>query len=517
MHLRSYQIETISQLRKLLSSGKKRLILQAVTGAGKTVMAAEVIRLAEEKGKRVLFLAHRRELVRQCSDKLRQFGVLHQVIMVGENPGPLMVAMSNPVQVASKDTLWARAVRSRKLDLPPADLIICDEAHRSLSRTFCELIAKYPAATVIGLTATPARGDGRGLDELYEGMVQSISCQELIDQGFLVPYKVFAPYRPDLEGVKVVNGDWHKQQLEQRMDKTELVGDIVENWKLLANGRQTLVFASGVAHSMHLADAFEKAGIVSAHLDGSTPLADRDDIMRRVMSGDVMVLCNCDVATEGTDIPPISCVVLARPTRSIVRYKQMVGRGMRVWEGKEDCLLLDHSGCVYNHGFPDEDIPWTLSGKEKIDEVVKKARKEGKMKEQIVCKKCHAMFSGKPACPQCGTVVRNRKGKEVATKDGLLKEVERGKKYAATPEERQRFWQYALAIACNKFQALGVAAGMFSQRFGQPPWKFQECKPMPKERDAWKKKAIEVFPTYGKPKAVQPISPTAQDEQGHFF
>lgn len=515
MQLRPYQIEAIAKLRQLLGEGKKRLVLQMTTGGGKTVVAAELIRLASEKGRRVLFLAHRRELVRQCSDKLRQFGVHHQIIMVGEDSGALLVAMSNPVQVASKDTLWSRAVRSKKLDLPPADLIIADECHRSNSRTWRELLGKYPVSTLIGLTATPARGDGRGLNEIYDGMVQAISCEELIKQGYLVPYKVFAPYRPDMKGVKVVAGDYQRKELEFRMDKVELVGDIVDNWLQLAQGRQTIVFASGVAHSIHLMEAFKKAGIVAAHLDGKTPLDERDEIMRKMLSGEITVLSNVDCCTEGTDIPSVGCIVLARPTKSIVRYKQMVGRGMRVWEGKEDAILLDHSGCVYKHGFPDEEVPWTLDGKEKIDAAFQKAKKEGKGKEPIVCKHCHAVFHGVPKCPNCGAEARQKKGKAVQTKDGLLKELKRGETYAATQQELQTYWHYVLGITANIGKSLGCAATMFKQQFRKLPWEVQDLWPMPKSRDDWKRQTRDVYPNYQK--TAKPKQNPKDDPQGHFF
>lgn len=410
----------------------------------------------------------------------------------------LHVALSNPIQVASKDTLWSRAVRTKEIPLPPADLIIVDECHHSMSKTWRELLAMYPNAVIIGLTATPSRGDGCGLEELYQGMVQAISCTELIEQGFLVPYKVFAPYRPDLKGVKISSGDYNRQQLEQRMDKSELVGDIVENWHKLAEGRQTIVFASGVEHSIHLAEAFTRSGVPAMHLDGKTPIEDRDEIMRMVMGGDIQILCNCDVCTEGTDIPPVSCVVLARPTKSIVKYKQMVGRGMRPWEGKVDALLLDHAGCVYRHGFPDEDVPWTLSGKEKIDTTYQKLKAEGKVRDPIVCKACHAVFFGKPECPNCGAAARQKRGKAVKTKDGLLTELNRGETYQPTREEKQRYWHRCLGVTANKGRTLKHAAAMYSDHFGEPPWNTYGLSNVPVSGSDWSKKTSDVFPGFVK-------------------
>ncbi len=496
MDLRPYQVDAINRLRSLVGGGKKRLILQMTTGGGKTVCAAELIRLAVSKGKRVLFLAHRRELVRQCADKLRAFGVTHQVIMADQDTGRVLVTYSNPVQVASKDTLWSRAMRSKRIDLPPADLVICDEAHRSLSKTWVALINKYPEATVIGLTATPSRKDGSAMGSIYDDMVKAISCQELISGGYLVPFKVFAPYRPSLKGVKVVAGDYNKVQLEERMDKVELVGDIVANWKELAGDRQTIVFASGIEHSMHICQEFTRAGVTAVHVDGETPPDERDESFKMVMNGDVQVLCNCDVCVEGTDLPPVSCIVLARPTKSIVRYKQMVGRGMRPWPGKEHAVLLDHAGCVYFHGFPEDDVEWSLEGGKVEERTAAKKKAKGES-EPIICKKCHCAFRNGSRCPNCGAEVKVRKPKAVKTKDGSLTELKRGETYQATREEKQRFWHYCLGVTANRGQTLRVAAGMYSGHFGEPPWKTSDMSHMP-ARNQWQSRTCDVFPHFVK-------------------
>ena len=244
-------------------------------------------------------------------------------------------------------------------------------------------------------------------------MVCAIPTKELVRLGFLVPCRIFAPYRPDLKGLKTTKSDYVLDQLQTRMDVAELVGDVVEHWKELAKDRQTIVFASGVQHSIHLKDEFIKHGIPASHVDGGTPLDERDDAFRMFLSGDVQVLCNCDVATEGTDLPIAACCVLARPTKSIVKYKQMIGRVMRPWPGKVDALILDHAGCVYRHGFPDEDVPWTLDGNAKIQDAILKQRKKGERSEPIICKKCHCAYHGMN-CPNCGYAPPKR-GRSVTT------------------------------------------------------------------------------------------------------
>lgn len=451
-------------------------------------MAAMVITSAVDKGKRVLFLAHSRELVHQCAAKLQSIGVDCGVIMAGE---PL--EDWKQVQVASKDTLHARAVRRSKMKLPMADLVILDEAHRSLAKSWVDLVKQYPKAIVMGLTATPARGDGTGLGQLYEVIVPTCPTAKLIEDGYLVPSKVFAPYIPDLTGVKRgCDGDYDKAQVEHRMDKSTITGDIIRHWKLLASERPTLVFAAGISHSMHIRDQFREAGVKAAHVDGTMPKEDRDEILRRFSSGDIQVLSSCDVLTEGVDLPLCSCVVIAKPTKSIVRHKQMLGRGMRPFEGKDDLLILDHAGNVTRPGlgFPDEDIEWTLDGKKKAN---KQSDPKKAPREPTVCKKCFCAYYTAGVCPNCGFKPEIKNRTRVNVKDGQLVEVKKGQKLEQTPESMQRYWMYCLRTCGYRGMNPRKAAGMFSGVFKVPPW---ECKvrPVP-NRGEWDRRIDELYPT----------------------
>lgn len=488
MKLRPYQLDSIEQLRQAVREGKKRLILCAPTGSGKTVSAAAIIHGAVERGKYVLFVAHARELVNQCSAKLWEFGITHGIIMRGEE----MEDMTK-VQVASKSTLLSWLNRM-KLTQPPADLVIVDEAHRSVSKWWRHLIEMYPDAVVIGLTATPARA---GLGEMYEGMVQAVPSSQLIAEGYLVPTRVFAPYSPNLKGVPVCNGDFSKKPLERRMDRPQLVGDIVGHWKKLAEDRQTIVFASGVQHSLHIRDEFLKAGIACEHLDGTTDVDERDGILKRLADGDTRIVTNCAVLTEGFDCPVASCVVLACPTRSYVKYRQMSGRVQRPSPGKKDALLLDHAGCVYMHGFPDDDVEWTLDDSKSIEDEVRERRKDGKMKEPICCPACHAMFSGKPACPNCGYKLQ-RKAKPQEVKQGMLVEVDRELTVNKEAEDRQRFWHRCLAIMANKGRTASAAGAMFKDRYGEWP---ADMRNVPSGND-WKMLVADLYPQYIKRKGA---------------
>jgi DNA repair protein RadD len=166
-------------------------------------------------------------------------------------------------------------------------LVIVDEAHHIRARTYTKILDAYPNAVIVGLTATPCRGDGRGLGNVFETMIECPSVAELIRDGYLVGTKVYAPSRPDLTGVRVERGDYLEAQLATRMNTARLVGDIVEHWLRLGGRRPTVVFATGVAHSMHIRDEFRRVGVMAEHLDGATPTEERDKILADLAEGRV--------------------------------------------------------------------------------------------------------------------------------------------------------------------------------------------------------------------------------------
>ena len=276
MDLRPYQLEIVLAVLDD-ARGFHRPLIVAPTGSGKTVIAAEITRRCENK--HILFLAHRRELIFQTRDHLAEFGVAAGVILAGE---PLNLMRG--VQVASVQTLWSRCVRGDR-DLPYADIVFIDEAHHARARTYRKIIEGYPNALIIGLTATPCRKDGRGLGSTFDTMIQCPQVEELIDLDFLVKTRVFAPSAPDLKGVRVRQGDYVESELAERMDRPKLVGDIVAHWHRHAERRKTVVFASSVGHSIHLAEEFVKSGVCAEHIDGKTPKDERDAILTAAIIG----------------------------------------------------------------------------------------------------------------------------------------------------------------------------------------------------------------------------------------
>lgn len=463
---REYQELVTQDARMAFASGARRILVVAPTGSGKTVIAAQIARSAVEKGKRVLFLAHRRELVKQCEAKLLEFGVDNGVIMAGED-----TMYAYEVQVASIDTLRARALNSDRLELPPADVVFVDEAHRSLAPTYLRLMKAYPHAAVIGLTATPVRGDNKGLGGIYESMVQAPSVAELTALGYLVPARYFAPTIPDLTGVKVVRGDYDAKQLEKAMDQRKPVGDVIENWARICPDRPTIVFAAGVRHSMHLRDEFVKAGVRAVHVDGEMTRDERDHAISGLRDGTYQVVTNCMVLTEGFDMPELSCCVLVRPTKNIGLYLQMAGRVLRPAPQKADTIIIDHSGNVYEHGLVADDHAWQLDEGQPLrpPDARAKARREG----HITCVKCCTVYSGQKQCPHCGYIPQ-RVGKHLETKHAVLTEVEaKGRKTARkktyTMEEKQGWHAMLQGYARDKGKSRGWVSHTYKAKFGVWP------------------------------------------------
>jgi superfamily II DNA or RNA helicase len=263
--LRPYQQSLITQFHEAVAAGQRHILLVCPTGSGKTVVGAEIINGYLQAGGRVLFLAHRREIIQQTCAKLWAIGIDAGVIQAGVPP-----RCGERVQVASLATLHARAIRSSRMEMPPADLVVVDETHHATARSYRQILAQYPSAVIVGLTATPVGGDGKGLGDVYQVMIEGPPISELVGLGYLVPSIVYAPSQPDLKGIRVDKGDYNLSQLGERMSDGKLVGDIIGHWLKLANRRPTVAFASGVRHSIFLRDEFRRASVLAEHIDAST-------------------------------------------------------------------------------------------------------------------------------------------------------------------------------------------------------------------------------------------------------
>jgi superfamily II DNA or RNA helicase len=455
--LRPYQSDAIDRLRARIAEGIRRIILVLATGAGKTLCSSAIIMMALALGNRCLFVAHRRELIKQCFCKLVRSGVPpHQIgiVMAGVPAGgstslfdPLNGGLSDddiwrlfarsrpnaPVQVASVDTLRGRAK-------PPADLVIIDECHRSLARSYVSLRDVYPDAVFLGLTATPCRGDGRGLGEFYEHLEIVASPSMLMEQGWLVRPDIWSvplDRVPDLSGIRVKDGDFDEDELAAVMDKQTLIGDIVDHWYRRAQGVRTIAFAVNIEHSKHIASRFREAGIPAEHVDGTMSADLRDPIFRRLETGETLLISNCDVCVEGLDAPWAKCIIAARPTESLVVHLQQVGRALRPWNN-QPAIVLDHAGNMLRLGLPDEDREWTLEAK-------KKRRKSSSVPSSKACPSCYAVLATSVrTCPMCGHQFSTAPSERAAPeeREGELVQIPRS---IGVPDDLRARWEEIVA------------------------------------------------------------------------
>jgi superfamily II DNA or RNA helicase len=374
MQLRGYQTPCVEALRASYARGHRAPLLTAPTGSGKTHIIAAITASAAAKGRRVLVVAHRRELIRQASAKLTAAGVHHGIICAGFVAEPQAT-----VQVASVQTL---ARRPNALLVPPPDLIVVDEAHHARAGQWRALLDANPNAKLLGVTATPARLDGRGLGVTaggcFDDLIIGPSIPQLIAEGYLAPTRIFAPpERLDLSDVRMRGGDYDLADLERAIGSGRITGDCIEQYRLYADHQPAIAFCVSVQHAAGVAQRFRDAGYRGVCVHGGTPTAERDAAIAGLADGSVEVLASCDLISEGLDVPAVGAVILLRPTKSLVLYMQQVGRGMRPAPGKSALIVLDHVNNVLAHGLPDLERRWTLAGIANDPEPISEPARQG--------------------------------------------------------------------------------------------------------------------------------------------
>lgn len=473
---RPYQARTFNDVRQAIGSGKRRILVVQPTGAGKGYQCARIMEMCAAKGSENIFFAAQRELITQLGKQLSRLDIPYRTIMAGvtdEYQSYEDAVASSLCSIVAKDTLWARAFRSDKMELPPAKVLQIDEAHQSLSQTYQAIAAKYDHATILGWTATPCRTDGLSLGEYYDHLIQGATYAELQRDGYLTPVEVIAPDRPDLKGLKVSKGDYAQGDLERRMNTERLVGSIIDEWKKHSDGRQTVAFAAGIQHSIHIRNEFRRLlgqnpdGTERAeHLDGKTPKAERDDILGRVADGRVLVCCNFGVLHTGVDFPAWKYLICARPTKSFSLHRQMGGRIQRPWAGVQ-ATIQDHSDNCHRFGYPDEDVTWTLEAGIKAEDLprTERHRPPHEKKDPFKCTQCGTEYRG-PNCPSCGHRPGGD-GKDVKMSKGDLVALERAKaNKAATIQDKQKKWDEVLGICIRRNLKVGAASHMYRAHFG---------------------------------------------------
>lgn len=487
-----YQVDVCERVIASIANGKHRPLVVMRTAAGKTVVAVELIKQAITRGEQILVIVHTEELIWQTSRKLIAYDPAalgdHAFIKAGY-PTRLLA----PIQVASVQTVHARVFRSRKIELQKFGLIIIDEAHHARAKTYQQIVDPFPDAIVIGLTATPCRGDGRGLGNIFDCLVLGPSFEELKAAGRLVGSRIYAPIRPDLKDVHIRKGDYVESELAAAMDKQVLVGDVVTHYLKHGGGRRTVVFAYKVAWSVDLRNAFQAAGISAEHIDGETPIEERRAFLAKLSTGEIQVVCNCMVLTEGWDQPEVSCLILARPTKRLGMYIQMVGRVLRTAPGKTDAVILDHAGAVFEHGFPEDEIAWTLSTDDKAVNKEHEARKaEAHRRGLTACPECSAVRMEGDPCGSCGWRPQ-AKPRPMEFQDGDLGQVQRDRSVHVLDQDDLTLYRELKGIFAEKHRRNpnikpGFPAAKFKEKTGHwPPdhWRDVDALPPSRATRAW--------------------------------
>jgi superfamily II DNA or RNA helicase len=447
--LRDYQRRQLAEVAALLRDGLRRVLLQLPTGGGKTHEIAAIALCAHLVGLRVLILATRTRLVRQIHERLEGFGVPHGVI-AAQMRG--MQDRFQLVQVASADTLHRRCTGDGRMPMPSADVVIFDEAHLAVAPSRLALLEQFPAAVRIGLTATPARKSGQSLSRAFERLVLGPSILELIRAGTLVRPRIFNVPVVTAQELKALpkdaGNDYAQCALGDLLSRPRLVGDVVSNWLRIAADRSTIVFACNKAHGAQLMQEFCRAGVAAELLTDQDGEEEREAVIARLEAGETRIVVNCFLMAYGIDIPTVGCIVLARPTRSLVMYLQMVGRGLRTALGKEDCLLIDHGRVIESLGLPHIERAWSLDERRNVNtEASERQSVQSRTEQPRTCPECTHLWlvsEDGEACSECGWKPAPR-ARPVIIEDADLAELEDDPRAvtAQSPEVRQ-FFQEAL-------------------------------------------------------------------------
>jgi superfamily II DNA or RNA helicase len=445
-------------------AGKKRPMLMAPTGAGKTLLSAHIVQRALDRGNRVVFTVPAISLIDQTVNAFMAEGIDQIGVIQSKHE---MTDASKPVQIASVQTLIKR-------DFPRADLIVVDEAHVAHKVIF-DWMGKT-TVPFIGLSATPWT---KGLGKHYDDLIIAATTQELIDAGYLSPFRVFAPSHPDLSGVRTTAGDFNEADLSEAMDKPHITADVVSTWLRLGENRQTICFGVDRKHAKSLRETFERSGVSAEYIDAHTSIEDREEIRRKFHNGDVRVVCNVGCLIAGVDWD-VRCLVLARPTKSEILFTQAIGRGLRTANGKQDCIILDHTDTTLNLGFVTDIHHETLD----MGRMAGKQAAKPQERRPRLPKECTSCSFLKPAgvhkCPNCGFAPTQQPTVEVV--DGELEQV-RGKKRELSSDEKRAIYAGLLWVAREKGYADGWCAHKFKERCGVWPNHYKHTSPLPPTPD----------------------------------
>jgi DNA repair protein RadD len=416
IQLRPYQANDVARIREAFGPGRKKRPLYVLpTGGGKTISFAHITAGAAAKGNRVLILCHRVELLDQISVALKGAMAPHGFVATGYDD------TIHQTMVASVQTL-IRRLKS----IPAPDLIIVDEAHHARAATYESILSAYPDAKVLGVTATPIRQSGEGLGKLFDCMILGPSVRDLMAQGYLAKYRLFAPPTVNTSALHTRAGEFLTGETEALMNKPAITGCALDHYRKHADNLPGLAFCTSVQHAADVAAQFRDAGYSAVTLNGSMERDIRKGIVADFRTGKIKIITSCDVLSEGFDVPGAHCGIFLRPTQSVGLYLQQIGRVLRPCEGKSHAILLDHVNNAMLHGLPDTPREWSLEGEDR--------KKKPKAPSVRVCPSCWRALPGatRECPPPCGHTfaVESRTVREL---DGELAEL--------TAEEYQRRMQ----------------------------------------------------------------------------
>jgi DNA repair protein RadD len=459
--LRCDQAELIKNIDDLIEGGCRRIVGQAPTGFGKTLVAAHRLKRLHDSGQRAMFTVPALSLVDQTVQRFVSEGITDIGVMQGDHP---LTAPDRLIQVATPQTLARRQVPSGCAE------ILIDECHRVFEVPYKELLTgeQYAHIPIIGLSATPW---AKGLGKYYERLVIGGTTRGMIDAKLLSGFRVFAQSAPDLDRVRTTAGDYNEADLARVTNKVELVADVVETYQAKGENRPAFCFAVDRAHAKSLQEKFIAAGICAEYIDAYTPVHDRNKIGDRFHAGEVKVVCNVGCLTTGIDWD-VRCIILARPTKSEILYVQMIGRGLRLAEGKTDCLILDHSTTTNRLGFV-TDIHYA-----ELDDGKPQIKTERSEPLPKVCPQCQMLRPPKtPKCPNCGFEAKPVSG-AYSVPGELVELTDRHTEKPISLKERREFFAELRGYAVIKGHKDGWAAHQYKQKFGSfPPWDWNHHDP----------------------------------------
>lgn len=434
MALREYQQKLINEVFSAFDEGFAAPCIVLPCGGGKSVIVAEIAKIYTLMDKEVLFLVHRKELCQQIFSTFVKYGVRMEFC-----------------KIAMVQTVVKHLNEERK-----PDLIITDENHHSLAESYKKIYKYFSGVPRVGVTATPERIDGSGLDDVNDKLIVGVTAKWLIENNFLAPYDYYAP-EIQMPKFHTRNGDFIQSEVANFFNKNQnkIYGDVVKHYRNLADGKQAICYLPTVEFSQQTARKFNEMGIPSAHLDGTTNKSERDRIINKFRNGEIKILCNVDIVSEGFDVPDCECVILLRPTKSLILYTQQSMRCMRYKPNKR-AIIIDHVNNINRFGFPDREREWLLEGHPH-------QKQEGEQPLKI-CKNCFAAVPiSTRKCPNCGAEFEFD-DKEVETVDTKLIKISKAK-------ERVIF--YLSPNECQNVEELAEYAKMHGYK---PGWVYYQQK-----------------------------------------